>query len=62
MNRRALPNERGKPLMIAVFLAGLMALCPDLSWAQTAVPTFECIGLYWKLDDAGGGDAKVRFR
>ncbi len=27
-----------------------------------AVPTFECIGLYWKLEDGGKGDAMVRFR
>ena len=43
-------------------LAVFMALWPDLTRAQTAVPTFECIGLYWKPGDVEGGDAKVRFR
>jgi len=37
-------------------------LWPNLTRAQTAVPTFECIGLSWKPGDAGGGEAKVRFR
>ncbi len=49
-------------------LAGLVLqivfviLGSDVARAQTAVPTFECIGLYWKPGDAGGGEAKVRFR
>ena len=34
----------------------------DVARAQTAVPTFECISLYWKPGDAGDGEAKVRFR
>jgi hypothetical protein len=43
-------------------LAVLAALWPALALGQTAVPTFECIGLYWRPGDAGGGEAKVRFR
>ena len=62
MSRMASLHERGKPLMIVVFLTGLLALCPDLSWAQTAVPTFECIGLYWKPGGTESGEAKARFR
>jgi len=44
-----------------MFLAWLMIPCPGLSWAQTAVPTFECIGLYWKPGGTESGEAKVRF-
>ncbi|MBM3837131.1 MAG: hypothetical protein FJ398_04070 [Verrucomicrobia bacterium] len=30
------------------------AFWPNLGWTQTAVPTFECIGLYWKPGDVEG--------
>ncbi len=69
-DRRPLPDLTGHdtrdrhawcPLFCGL-LAVLVALWPDLMWAQTAVPTCECIGLYWKPDDAGSGEAKVRFR
>jgi hypothetical protein len=62
MSKMLLLQEHGKTPMVVVFLAGLMGLCPGLSWAQTATSTFECIGLYWKPGDVGGGEAKVRFR
>jgi len=45
---------------------GLLCVCivlwAGLAWGQTAVPTFECIGLYWRLDAGASGEAKVRFR
>jgi hypothetical protein len=40
----------------------LVALGSGVLQAQTAVPTFECIGLYWTPSDGGGGEARVRFR
>lgn len=46
----------------AICLAVLTALWPNLTQAQTATATFECMSLYWKPDDAGSGEAKVRFR
>jgi len=51
--------------MIVCVLALLtlsMTLKPERTGAQTAVPTFECLGLYWKPGDGGGSDARVRFR
>jgi hypothetical protein len=65
--RGVLPRqERGRQRVASqmgvMFLVIFAALLPGLSGAQTAVPTFECIGLYWKPDDAGSGEAKVRFR
>lgn len=41
-----------------VLLAGSVAQ----AGSPVAVPTFECIGLYWKPDTATSGEAKVRFR
>ncbi|MDZ4200410.1 MAG: right-handed parallel beta-helix repeat-containing protein [Kiritimatiellia bacterium] len=40
----------------------VLALRPGMLRAQTAVSTFECIGLYWAPDDTAGGDAQVRYR
>jgi hypothetical protein len=54
-------SNRGKSSVVVLLLIGLVALFSDLSRAQTAVSTFECISLYWKPGDAGG-EAKVRFR
>ncbi len=60
-------NARGSMLGPAlrtgmILLAAFVALRPVLGRAQTAVPTFECVGLYWKPGDTAGGAAQVRFR
>src|SRR5512143_3323347 len=60
-DRRGL-GRRAASLLRAVFPAAFVILQPSLLWAQTAAPTFECIGLYWKPGDADSGEAKVRFR
>ncbi|MDI6451912.1 hypothetical protein, partial [Anaerobaca lacustris] len=46
----------------AMFLVASVAFLPGVLRAQTAVATFECIGLYWTPGDVGGGEAQVRFR
>jgi hypothetical protein len=48
--------------LAAVLGAVWTASFASLVRAQEAVPTFECIGLYWKPTSAAGGEAKVRFR
>lgn len=55
--------------MVGLLLISIGTLWPDAVWTQTAVPTFECIGLYWKPGeaglrpgDAGKVEAQVRFR
>ena len=62
MNTGHLWQRREKPLVAAVFAVLFLSLLSDMVRAQTAVPTFECLGLYWKPDKAGSGEAKVRFR
>jgi hypothetical protein len=47
---------------LLVLSAAFVVLRPEPMWAQTAAPTFECVGLYWKLDEGEGRDAQVRFR
>ena len=61
MDRRGLVR-RAASLLRVMFPAVFVILQPSLLWAQTAVPTFECIGLYWKPGDTEGGESKVRFR
>jgi len=55
-------QRREKTVAAMVFVVPLLSLLCDLTQAQTAAPTFECIGLYWKPDNTDGGEAKVRFR
>ncbi len=49
--RRRLPGA----VMFLAALAGIVR-------GQIAVATFECIGLYWKVEAKSGSEAKVRFR
>ena len=46
----------------AMLLVACVIFRPGVLRAQTAVATFECIGLYWTPGDDGGGEAQVRFR
>ncbi|MDI6451914.1 hypothetical protein QJ522_22840, partial [Sedimentisphaerales bacterium M17dextr] len=46
----------------AMLLVASVIFRPGVLRAQTAVATFECIGLYWTPSDDGGGEAQVRFR
>ncbi len=44
--------------VLLAFLVGSTALASS----PAAVPTFECVGLYWKPDAVTNGEANVRFR
>ncbi len=57
-------NNLLKPLGICLFV---VVRLPALLWAQTsekptAVPTFECIGLYWKAPPADPGVCETSYR